>query len=68
MICEADFAEVFPWMAKLERRSEPDARPSASEACIARWEDEGGTVLDNPQPARPRTQTYGPPRLQRAIR
>lgn len=52
MICEADFADVFPWMSDLEGRSAPNERPTMeSEACIARWEDEGGAVLDNPRPA-----------------
>lgn len=45
MICAADFAKQAPALSPPKQRGVAAATPtSPSEACIARWEDDGGRI------------------------
>ncbi|HMQ91688.1 MAG TPA: hypothetical protein PKA33_06775 [Amaricoccus sp.] len=46
MISAADFDELFPSMSRPRRHHAPGTEPrSPGEACIARWEDDGGRTF-----------------------
>ena len=42
MLSDADFPDIFPWMAGRKEEDAGDRSPTAS--CIARWEDDGGRI------------------------
>ena len=46
MLCKADFEELFPELFPRENQATLSPAPSAD--CVARWEDDGGTVAPSP--------------------
>ena len=48
MLSAADFSDLFPWIFAPDETDLPDPpqqlRSRPNEACIARWEDDGGTT------------------------
>lgn len=51
MICRADFEELFPEMFEKEDRAVDREPKDASDASISRWKDDGGRVIEAPEPS-----------------
>lgn len=55
MLCKADFDEIFSSGQERTDAARPESGPaSPGAACLARWEDDGGSVLPNPSRGRAR--------------
>lgn len=49
MICKADFEELFPHLFTREAQPKIETTLVPTDACIARWYDDGGSIDTRPQ-------------------